>query len=175
MLVDSNILIYAAQPAYAHLRQFIAAHAPAVSAVSYVEVLGYPQLDDEERQYLEAFFRLARVLPLLPTVLDQAVVLRQQRKMSLGDALVAGTALVYELTLVDHFVSLYQVIAALRASDTIVKLRVLGHRTGLSTCKGLTKRCTRTLTNCLDSGPTRVDKLGHLCSDRWKRTVPLPL
>src|SRR5688572_26114118 len=61
MLVDSNILIYAAQPACAHLRQFIATHAPAVSAVSYVEVLGYHQLDDEERQYLEAFFRLARV------------------------------------------------------------------------------------------------------------------
>jgi toxin FitB len=100
MLVDSNILIYAAQPAYAHLRQFIAAHAPAVSAVSYVEVLGYHQLDDEERQYLEAFFRLAQVLPLSQTVLDQAVALRQQRKMSLGDALMAGTALVHGLTLV---------------------------------------------------------------------------
>jgi hypothetical protein len=33
----------------------------------------------------------------------------------------------------------------------------------------------RTLTNCLDSGPERVDKIGYLCSDRWKRTVPLPL
>ena len=100
MLVDSNILIYAAQPACPHLRQFIAAQVPAVSAVSYVEVLGYHQLDDEERQYLEAFFRLARVLPLSQTVLDQAVALRQQRKMSLGDALVAGTALVHGLTLV---------------------------------------------------------------------------
>ena len=50
MIVDSNILIYAAQPVHAHLRQFIAAHAPAVSAVSYVEVLGYHQLDDEERK-----------------------------------------------------------------------------------------------------------------------------
>jgi hypothetical protein len=50
MLVDSNILIYAAQPAHAHLRQFIAGHVPAVSAVSYVEVLGYHQLNDEERQ-----------------------------------------------------------------------------------------------------------------------------
>jgi predicted nucleic acid-binding protein len=100
MLVDSNILIYAAQPAHAHLRQFMAVHAPAVSAVSYVEVLGYHQLDDEERQYLEAFFRLARVLPLSQAVLDQAVTLRQQRKMSLGDALVAGTALAHGLTLV---------------------------------------------------------------------------
>jgi len=77
MLVDSNILIYAAQPAHAHLRQFIAEHAPAVSAVSYVEVLGYHQLDDEERQYVEAFFRLTQVLPLSQAVLDQAVALRQ--------------------------------------------------------------------------------------------------
>ena len=107
MLVDSNILIYAAQPAYAHLRQFIAAQAPAVSAVSYVEVLGYHQLDDEERQYLEAFFRLARVLPLSQAVLDQAVGLRQQRKMSLGDALVAGTALVHGLTLVTRNVEVF--------------------------------------------------------------------
>jgi len=82
------------------LRRFIADHAPAVSAVSYVEVLGYHQLVDEERQYLEEFFRLAQVLPLSQAVLDQAVALRQQRKMSLGDALVAGTALVHGLTLV---------------------------------------------------------------------------
>src|SRR5215510_15887397 len=100
MLVDSNILIYAAQPAHAQLRQFIADHAPAVSAVSYVEVLGYPQLEDQDRQYFEEFFHLAQVLPLVQAVLDQAVILRQQRKMSLGDALVAGTALVHGLTLV---------------------------------------------------------------------------
>jgi hypothetical protein len=78
MLVDSNILIYAAQPAYVHLRRFIAAHAPAVSVVSYVEVLGYHQLDAEERQYLAAFCRLAQVLPLSQAVLDQAIGLRQQ-------------------------------------------------------------------------------------------------
>jgi predicted nucleic acid-binding protein len=113
MLVDSNILIYAAQPTYAHLRQFIAAHAPAVSAISYVEVLGYHQLDEEERHYVEAFFRLARVLPLSQTVLEQAVALRQQRKMSLGDALVAGTALVHGLTLVTRNVEDFQWIQGL--------------------------------------------------------------
>ena len=108
MLVDSSILIYASQPQYAQLRQFIADHVPAVSAVSYVEVLGYHQLDDEERQYLEEFFRLARVLPLSQAVLDQAVALRQQRKMSLGDALIAGTALVHGLTLVTRNVDDFQ-------------------------------------------------------------------
>lgn len=108
MLVDSNILIYAAQPEHAGLRRFVAEHGPAVSAVSYVEVLGYHQLDEEERKYLAEFFRLARVLPLSQAVLDRAVVLRQQRKMSLGDALVAGTALSHRLTLVTRNVEDFQ-------------------------------------------------------------------
>jgi toxin FitB len=84
-----------------------------VSAVSYVEVLGYHQLDTQERQYLEEFFRLARVLPLSQTVLDQAVTLRRQRRISLGDALVAGTALVRGLTLVTRNVEDFQWIQGL--------------------------------------------------------------
>ena len=57
---------------------------------------------------MEEFFRLARVLPLSQAVLDQAVALRQQRKMSLGDALIAGTALVHGLTLVTRNVDDFQ-------------------------------------------------------------------
>ncbi len=41
MLIDSNIIIYAARPEYSQLRQFIAEHGPFVSAVSYVEVLSF--------------------------------------------------------------------------------------------------------------------------------------
>ena len=100
MLLDSNIIIYASKPEYADLRRFIAEHTPSVSAVSYVEVLGYHRLTDSERHSLEAFFAAALILPLSATVLDQAVRLRQQKKMTLGDSLVGATALVYNLTLV---------------------------------------------------------------------------
>ncbi len=93
-------MIYAAQPPHAKLRRFIAAHAPAVSDISYVEVLGYHQLDEQQQQYLERFFQIAHVLPISQTVLDQAVQLRQQRKMTLSDAIIAGPALVHGLTLV---------------------------------------------------------------------------
>jgi len=41
MLLDSNIIIYAAQAGHATLRQFIAEHTPAVSVISYIEALGY--------------------------------------------------------------------------------------------------------------------------------------
>lgn len=58
-LIDSNIIIYAAKPEYPNLRQFIIENVPAVSAVSYVKVLGYPRLSEEERRYFEAFFNMA--------------------------------------------------------------------------------------------------------------------
>ncbi len=44
MLLDSNILIYAADPGYDHLRQFIAKIEPVASVISKVEVLGYQKL-----------------------------------------------------------------------------------------------------------------------------------
>ena len=56
MLIDSNIIIYAMQPEYDSLRQLIGNHAPAVSAVSYVEVLGYPELSTSEEALLRQFF-----------------------------------------------------------------------------------------------------------------------
>ncbi len=56
ILIDSNIIVYAAKPEYADLRRFIAEHAPAVSAISYVEVLGYHRLTEAERRHFETFF-----------------------------------------------------------------------------------------------------------------------
>ena len=100
MLLDSNIIIYSAQPEHAQLRVLIAEYVPAVSALSYLEVLGYHLLTQQQRQYFEEFFQVAQVLPISQDVLDQAVILRQQRRMTLGDAIIAGTALVHGLTLI---------------------------------------------------------------------------
>ena len=94
-MLDSNLIIYAARPEYPGLRRLIAARSPAVSAVSVVEVLGYHKLSAADRQHFEAFFSAATVLPVSDPVVVQAVSLRQARKMSLGDALVAATALVF--------------------------------------------------------------------------------
>ncbi len=59
MLLDSNIIIYASQPQFDELRNFIAQSVPFVSAVSYVEVLGYHRLTEDERVYFGAFFHAA--------------------------------------------------------------------------------------------------------------------
>ncbi|MFH1115877.1 MAG: twitching motility protein PilT [Pseudomonadota bacterium] len=67
MLIDSNIIIYAAKPEHSALRQFIGNYSPAVSAVSYVEVLGYHRLTDQERRHFEAFFSAAHNLGHIPS------------------------------------------------------------------------------------------------------------
>ncbi|MBW4690408.1 MAG: hypothetical protein KME27_01435 [Lyngbya sp. HA4199-MV5] len=48
-----------------------------VSALSYLEVLGYHLLTEQQRQYFEEFFQVAQVLPISQDVLAQAVTLRQ--------------------------------------------------------------------------------------------------
>lgn len=58
MLVDSNIIVYAAQPEHAALRRFMETHTPAVSVISYIEVLGYHRLNEDDRKSLEQFSRL---------------------------------------------------------------------------------------------------------------------
>jgi len=107
ILADSNIVIYAAKGIHPELRDFVRKEAPAFSAVSYVEALGYHHIDDIEKRYLEKFFAVARVFPISDEVVEEAVRLRQMRKMGLGDAFSAGTALVHGFRLatrnVQHF------------------------------------------------------------------------
>lgn len=114
MLLDSNIIIYSAQLEHVQLRKLIAEDAPAVSALSYLEVLGYQRLTKQQRQYFEEFFQTAQVLPISQEVLIQAVALRQQRHMTLGDAIIAGTALAYRLTLMTRNTDDFRWIAELK-------------------------------------------------------------
>jgi predicted nucleic acid-binding protein len=122
MLLDSNIIIYSAQLENAFLRQLIAEKAPAVSGASYVEVLGYHRLSEEDRERFEAFFAETRVLPLSQPVLDEAVRLRQAKKIKLGDSLIAGTALLYDLTLVTRNVDDFLGIEGLRVLNPFADL-----------------------------------------------------
>jgi predicted nucleic acid-binding protein len=121
MLLDSNIIIYAAQPEHGALRQFIEIHAPAVSVISHIEVLGYHKLKEDDRQFLEKFFQTAERLPLSEAVVEWAVKLRQRRKMSLGDSIIAGTAISHERTLVTRNTDDFRWIAEIKLLDPLTE------------------------------------------------------
>lgn len=118
-LLDSNVVIYAAQPRHNDLRDLVAEISPAVSVVSLVEVLGYHGLTDAERSHFEAFFGAADVLPITDAVVSHAIRLRQLRKMTLGDAFIAGTALSQDLELLTHNIADFSWVPGLRVRDPL--------------------------------------------------------
>jgi predicted nucleic acid-binding protein len=118
-MLDSNLIIYAARPEYPGLRRLIAARSPAVSSISVVEVLGYHKLSHDDRLHFEAFFAAAKILPVSDAVVAQAVTLRQSRKMSLGDALIASTAIVFGRELLTHNLKDFTGVPGLVVSDPL--------------------------------------------------------
>ncbi len=90
-ILDSNLIIYAASDAYAFLRLLLTGSH--VSGITKLEVLGYKHLTVADKLYLEGVFATVTVIPVLNEVIDIAVGLRQSRKMSLGDSIIAATAL----------------------------------------------------------------------------------
>ncbi len=124
MLLDSNIIIYSIQPNHTQLREYIAEQLPCVSAISYVEVLGYHNLLLQDRVDLEEFFSLVPILQITSTILDQAVALRQIKKISLGDSLIAATSIVHDITLVTRNVKDFAWISEIKLLDPFLHLAI---------------------------------------------------
>ena len=105
LLLESNIFIYAILPEHKDLRQWMIKKTFAASEISLVEVLGYHRLSTDDARELEQLFNMATVLPMSRDIVDRAIVLRRQRKMGLADAMIAATALDYDIQLVTRNVS----------------------------------------------------------------------
>ncbi len=99
------------------------------SAISQVEVLSYPSISHDEKYYLEACFSNIAIYPVNLQVIQTAVMLRQQRKMSVGDAVIAATALEYHQTLVTRNVDDFDWIEGLKVINPIEDKEVFDDET----------------------------------------------
>ncbi len=95
MSLDSNIVILAATGRHDRLLDLFREGNAVVSAVSRIEVLGFPKLTAEDESDLEELFSLVKVVPVSDEVVVRATQLRRRRRMSLGDAIIAASALVH--------------------------------------------------------------------------------
>lgn len=114
MLLDSNIIIYATDQKNDFLRKFISTASPFVSSVSIVEVLGYHKLTPEMKDIFELFFSISPILEISQNVIWKAVELRQKRKMSFGDSIIAATCLIHSLKLITRNVEDFKSIEDLK-------------------------------------------------------------
>jgi toxin FitB len=101
MLLDSNIIIIASKLAQVKLITYLRINEKDLhtSIVSQIEVLGYHQLKQVEKSFLDNFFKSIPVIPLDYSVAAKAIELRQRKPIALADAIIAATALTYDLTL----------------------------------------------------------------------------
>ncbi len=103
MICDTNILIYAAEPGDVRCAPLVESPAAVIASVTRIEVLGFPgfgHLAPERQARLEEIVATTVEAPLDDAIIKRAIWLRQQKKMSLGDSIIAATALEFDLSLV---------------------------------------------------------------------------
>lgn len=104
-LIDSNIIIYSARPEFSFLWPYLRGSGKFVSAITRLEVLGFRGLSEEDRALFHDLFGKLAAIAIDDAVIEQAITLRQHRRMGLADSLVAATALSRGLTLVTRNVA----------------------------------------------------------------------
>ena len=116
-LIDTNTIIdYLGQKLPSAGIEFlnpIIDNIPNVSVISKIEVLGF-NTTDQHYQILNNFMNDATVLDLTGPVVDVCIELRRKYKTKLPDAIIAATALVYDLVLITRNISDFKNIQRLK-------------------------------------------------------------
>ena len=89
---------------------------PNVSVVTKIEVLGFNALE-EHYQMLTNFMNDATVFDLTSSIVDASILIRKKHKTKLPDAIIAATALVYELALITRNTADFKNIQGLKLID----------------------------------------------------------
>ena len=98
-IIDSNLLIYSAKEEYMYLRAELKSEDTHISAISTIEVLGYHKITYTDKVYFETMFRRLSIIPITDSVLKQAILFKQNKNISAGDAIIAATAYLNNATL----------------------------------------------------------------------------
>jgi predicted nucleic acid-binding protein len=105
-LIDTNVIIDALDPKMpSNVKQKVNLVKPFVSVITYIEALGWHKITPAKLQLLQNFMNKATILQLDEQVAKTAVFIRQNKKVELGDAIIAATAMVHNMVLVTRDVS----------------------------------------------------------------------
>jgi len=104
-LVDTNILIYLSKKQLNFNRVASPGDKLFISVITYMEVLGYPFKDIQEKQFVEEICNNIPLIGLDKNIVDKVIRIRQYHKIKLPDAIILATAVVNDFTLVTANVS----------------------------------------------------------------------
>jgi predicted nucleic acid-binding protein len=105
-LIDTNVVIDTLdKQTPASVIQKVNMVEPVVSAATCIEALGWHQITPVQLQLIQSFMDNAIVLQINEPVVETAVLIKQQKKIGLGDAIIAATAIVHGMVLVTRNVN----------------------------------------------------------------------
>ena len=97
VVFDTNIFIYAGVGKL-NLSRIDGVEA-CYASITVIETLGFHEITSVEQRKLTQILEAYQMIDLSESIIQRAVALRQDRKMSLGDSIIAATALERSLTL----------------------------------------------------------------------------
>jgi predicted nucleic acid-binding protein len=117
-LIDTNIIIdNFGNKLPEKAKVFLNSLEPVVSVVTKIEVLGWLNATDEQLKPLYAFMEMAYLLSIDDAIIEKTISIRQTKKIGLGDAIIAATALVHGQTLLTHNTADFKNISGLKVVD----------------------------------------------------------
>jgi len=100
LLIDTNIIIYLAQEKI-KIDDFAKDSDDLyISSITYMEAVGFSFQDQEEEEKITSLCDVFKHLHITTEVEKQTIIIRKANKIKLPDAIIAATAIVYNLTLV---------------------------------------------------------------------------
>lgn len=99
ILIDSNIVIYSLQSKHENLQKWLGMQTPVISAITQLEVLGYHRISEVEISFARRYFSICEKISINQNFIEEAVKLRQQKSISLGDTIIAATTIIQDLAL----------------------------------------------------------------------------
>ncbi len=90
---------------------------PSISVITKIELLGFNTPGARERDFTDQFVEASFIFNLNDAIINQTIELRKQYKIKIPDAIIAATAMVFNLTLITHNTDDFNKISNLQCTD----------------------------------------------------------
>ena len=121
-LLDSNIIMYLLN-GDERVYNLLNGATTALSFVSEIELLGWPNITEKEKNTIETFIASSYYYDYSQAIKVRAIELRIKYKLKLGDAFIVATAIEFDLTLIsaDKQFSKIKELQHLNYTPTVIK------------------------------------------------------
>jgi len=124
-LWDTNIAIYYLQQQFPPssemvMDDIISNYLPGISVITEIELLCWKTATEKDLQLLQSFINDCWVFELDKEIKIQTATLRKLHRIKLPDAIIAATAMVYDMELITHNINDFKSIPTLKLFDPLL-------------------------------------------------------